>query len=58
MSRGTAPLTPKIEKPPIPERRAVAAFGLGIGGFTVFLAHPAGFEPTAYRLGVPKSVRL
>ena len=23
-----------------------------------FVAHPAGFEPTAYRLGVPKSVRL
>ena len=22
------------------------------------VAHPAGFEPTAYRLGVPKSVRL
>lgn len=22
------------------------------------LARPAGFEPTAYRLGVPKSVRL
>ena len=39
----------------------LAAFWLGIGDFSVVagkMVIPAGFEPTACRLGVPKSVRL
>ena len=45
-------MTSKIEKPRFLSGGLLAAFGLGIGGFSVVLAHPAGFEPTAYRLGV------
>ena len=59
MSRGTGSAdTPKEKSPRFLSGGLLAAFWLEIGGFSVVLAHPAGFEPTAYRLGVPKSVRL
>ena len=46
------------QKPQAPGGSLMAANLSGTGGFIVYHARPAGFEPTAFRLGVPKSVRL